>query len=391
MKLKHDLVIDALVNKVTSICPIEQDLGLLNGLSGHLLFLSSVEKCMPGTIEPSAFQSQFDRLHESLGGDIKNISLGDGLTGIGFAFELILQILDLDENINEDIDLFLSRVIQHFSSKNDYELLNGLTGILWYAVQRYEHKTGAELFHAALELLLNLKIDLAEQGIAWSTPENSSFRFDKTKDVEFNLGLAHGNFGVLAVLVRAFEKEPSKQLEQSIERLVTWLIAQGTITNKVSCYGYCCGDEKKSRLAWCYGDLTGALVLWRAGKALNDSKVQTKAKAIAELAAGRRIDNSDVADAGLCHGFAGNAVLFQNLYQQMQSDSLKVASDYWYALLDDALESDVEHFKGAWRFDPISGEYKECFGLLEGYSGIGLALLSRHHFVSEWQTCLLMD
>ena len=79
-------------------------------------------------------------------------------------------------------------------------------------------------------------------------------------------------------------------------------------------------------------------------------------------------------------------LIFQLLHQIIPYPEFKNASDYWYEKL---LEK--------YRLEGISGLYAcradgmhEETGLLEGFSGIGLALLARQGISPDWADALLL-
>jgi lantibiotic modifying enzyme len=88
-------------------------------------------------------------------------------------------------------------------------------------------------------------------------------------------------------------------------------------------------------------------------------------------AAARPPDQTGVVDAGLCHGSAGLAHLFNRMYQMTAEPILADAARFWVertlescsaALSQDATGTDAA--RGAWKGP----------GLLEGAAGVALAL-----------------
>ena len=382
--------IQALATKVAKNIIHEQELGLLKGLSGQLLFLILAEHHFPGTINCQTLKTQVARLQTELANVSYDFSLGSGISGIGMSFELIQKVLDDTSNINQEIDKALLKMLQNFKGNGEYELLQGLTGVMLYALHRLEHSTGQVLLDSSLQNLLNLGSNIDSTTLVWTTKSNSPFKIDFTQQSEFNLGTAHGNTGTLGVFIKIYKKEPTDKLKTVIQQLSHWLLKQGSFSSHDSYFGYTNGDTKQSRLAWCYGDLNNSLILWHAGRLLDDSFITARAKQIALLAAKRRLENSGVDDFGLCHGASGNAVIFQTLYREMQEQSLLDAANYWFSLLIEAANSE-KAANALWRYNPTKQNYVECFGLLEGYAGIGLSLLSLLGFDTSWQNCLLMD
>jgi len=106
----------------------------------------------------------------------------------------------------------------------------------------------------------------------------------------------------------------------------------------------------------------------------------------------RGLPENRVQDAGICHGAAGIAHIFNRLHRNTGRMEFKDAADYWY----------VETIKMAKFDDGLAGYktyYTEAYGgwqpndnFLVGIAGIGLCLLS---FVVEedpaWDECLLLS
>jgi hypothetical protein len=378
-----------LVNKVAANLAQEQNLGLLTGLSGQLLFLTMAEQSIPGIVDTKLLQEQFNRLQLNLASQSSDISLSAGIAGIGLMFELVQEAIGDNTDINLTIDECLIKRLAGTPWQGEYELLRGLSGFLLYAVFRKKSAKGKILLDAVLTQLLNRKLMLGD-GVAWATEKTSIYQLNSNNDIETNLGLAHGNTGTLRVLTMAYQQYPSIQLKSIIHKHSTWLLSQGIENIQGSCFGYYSGDTRQSRLAWCYGDLSNSLVLWHAGKALNDPHIMNRARNIALLSAKRRMKTSGVTDMGLCHGASGNAILFSTLYSELGEQSLHDASNYWFSLLFNSADSEND-LCAYWMHNCIENKYVESFSLLEGYPGIGLALLSQLGFNTSWKTCLLMD
>src|SRR5262249_4438241 len=86
---------------------------------------------------------------------------------------------------------------------------------------------------------------------------------------------------------------------------------------------------QKCRIAWCYGDLEMAAVLTAAARAAARRDWERAALALALRAADRPFAGSVVSDAGLCHGAAGVAHLFNRLYQASGEPRLAEAARRW--------------------------------------------------------------
>jgi lantibiotic biosynthesis protein len=133
------------------------------------------------------------------------------------------------------------------------------------------------------------------------------------------------------------------------------------------------------RLAWCYGDLGLSTALLGAALAVGNAGWARHALSIARRAAGRSFADSGVRDAGLCHGAAGNAHMFNRLYQATGDRVFLDAARVWLRRTLQFYRPD-HGFGGyrAWTKPPESpeGAWVHVPGLLMGTAGIGLALIS---------------
>lgn len=125
--------------------------------------------------------------------------------------------------------------------------------------------------------------------------------------------------------------EGSREL---LEGAVSWLLAQRNgHGNSVFPYFSAPGQgpvQADSRLAWCYGDLGIATVVLLAARAAGRADWELEALRVAEHAARRPFCESGVEDGMFCHGAAGNAHLFNRLYQATRHPGLRHAAQHWY-------------------------------------------------------------
>jgi len=106
----------------------------------------------------------------------------------------------------------------------------------------------------------------------------------------------------------------------------------------------------------------------------------------------RDIDEARIVDAGLCHGAYGVMHIYTYMYSETKELLFKETAEYW---MQKGLEMDT-HVDGhagycKWYGGPNSGWSKET-NLLEGISGIGLALISYvAPFKTKWDECLMIS
>jgi lantibiotic modifying enzyme len=106
----------------------------------------------------------------------------------------------------------------------------------------------------------------------------------------------------------------------------------------------------------------------------------------------RGLQENSVLDAGVCHGTAGIASIFNRLYLKTAREEFKEAAVYWCqeTLSMAKFEDGFAGYK-TWRTEKYGG-WQTSTSLLEGVSGIGLCLLS---FVTSddpaWDECFLLS
>jgi hypothetical protein len=322
-------------------------------------------------------------------------SLYGGLTGVGWALAHLggrLPGLDGEDDLGQIDDVLLDH-LDRSPWPEDYDLISGLVGFGVYALERLPRPAAV----ACLQRVIAHLARTAERhpgGVTWWTnpawlPPETRAEFPRGY---YNLGLAHGVPGVIALLGQACAADVAAGTARPLlEGAVRWLLAQ----QGPGGYPHWVGPEgpgRPARLAWCYGDPGVAAALLWAARCVQEPAWEEEARAIARRAAGRPPDQAGVVDAGLCHGACGLGHLFNRLFQATGDPQLAEASRLW---LERALqmrrpgrgiggyEAWLPDDKGAlsWAADP---------GLLTGAAGIALALLAATSAIEPaWDSMLL--
>jgi lantibiotic biosynthesis protein len=321
-------------------------------------------------------------------------SLFGGFTGVAWASQHVSRLLgpvagpaglpDLDAEAYEEIDQTLLETLTKRPWKGDFDLCTGLAGIGVYAVERLPRPAAVRCLAAVVTHLAETA-SIDERGTTWLTrPEFiPAHRRDEEPLGYFNLGVAHGVPGVLAVLADACRVEPCARLARELlSGAVQWLLALPRAEPAGSRFGKWVsprsGVVPAPRLAWCYGDPGIAVTLLYAARKARESGWEREALAIARHAARVPAAEAGVVDPALCHGAVGLAHLYNRLYQATAEEPFAKAARSWYRRALDMRQGE-EGIAGfcswgpsadpaqAWRGDP---------GLLTGASGIGLALLA---------------
>jgi lantibiotic modifying enzyme len=215
----------------------------------------------------------------------------------------------------------------------------------------------------------------------------------------YNLGVAHGVPGVVAVLAQAHAAGVAPgATEPLLEGAMRWLWAQArekapgprfpTMVDERA------RDEEQSRLAWCYGDLGVATSLLGAARQVRRADWERQALELLARCAERSFASSGVNDAGLCHGATGNAQMFNRVFQATGDASFREAAEKWidHALAYRKPGTGVGGFQ-AWIVNTTLEEaaWQDVPGFLEGAAGIALALLAATQPVEpRWDRLLLI-
>jgi lantibiotic biosynthesis protein len=304
-------------------------------------------------------------------------SLYSGFTGIAWAVELVDRLLGNEgEDRNGDIDDALTGLLHRYPEDAPYDLINGLTGLGVYALARWPRPGAAPCLLGVVEQLAR-RARHDRDGIYWWTPPSwRGPRGERYQPAGVDLGVAHGIAGVIPFLARVHRLGLARPtVRPLLDGAVRWLLAHMVDTVSGPTAPYFVADDVEpgpARSAWCYGDPGVAAALLLAARDVGEPGWAAVATALAMGAANRPPDQSGVVDAGLCHGSAGLAHLFNRMYQMTSESVLADAARFWVertlelcsaaAPGRDALLSDVA--EPAWKGP----------GLLEGAAGVALAL-----------------
>ncbi|HXI96553.1 MAG TPA: lanthionine synthetase C family protein [Candidatus Acidoferrum sp.] len=333
--------------------------------------------------------------------------LYDGFTGVAWAVELLRRQIDLglDDDVNDTVDEALAAYVARTPWRRDYDLISGLAGIGVYALERKPSSQRSSLLACIVDRLSETSTHTAG-GITWHTPPELVVDWQRElyPDGYYNLGLSHGVPGVIALLGRVIgEGIAAAHARTLLDGAVSWLLSVENPADSVSRFGTRLttvpGERRGawSRVSWCYGDLGIAAALLSAARHAGQPSWEREALRIARHAAGRPVAGSDVLDAGICHGAAGNGHLFNRLYQATGDTLLLEAARGWFerALAMRRPGQGVAGYlalRSEYRPLPPGhpGYWDDEPGFLKGAAGIGLALLVATTSVSpEWDRILL--
>ena len=304
-----------------------------------------------------------------------------------------------DGDPNEDIDAALHAYVARSPWTGEYDLVSGLVGLGVYALEGLP-RAGARRLLALIVERLEETTERTEAGVRWLTPPRflpDGLR-EKAPRGYYNLGLAHGVPGVIALLggVCAAGMAPAKA-RRLLDGAVSGLLSQKLPPGASSAFPAWTAPgvpAVPARSAWCYGDPGVAAALLCAARAVDNASWEREALEIARRAAARPADETGVRDAGLCHGAAGLAHLFNRMYQATGDPWLGNAARSWFArTLELRRPGCGIGGYAALRSRPDEpARWAEDSGLLTGAAGIALALLAAVTPVEPaWDRMLLVS
>lgn len=311
-----------------------------------------------------------------------NTALFGGVTRFGWTMAHLAEG-DGADRLCESLDAKLIGLLSGVWSES-YDLISGLVGIGVYALER-----GAGGRALAVRVLEHLAA-LAQQrrgGFAWHTDSRFLPAWQRAVAPRgyWNLGIAHGSAGVVALCARyVVEGVETKLALEVLRGAMAHLLAAGPHYASWDVDGH--DVQPSTRLAWCYNDLGIAASLLRA--ALVDSQWLLSAVALARDCALRSFEAAKVENAALCHGAAGVAHIFNRMFQATGDGVLGAAAERWVDFTISSL-----HQPSPFERSPSRGASSGInSSLLTGATGVALLL---HSTVSEaeplWDRLLLID
>jgi lantibiotic modifying enzyme len=276
--------------------------------------------------------------------------------------------------------------------EGNYDFLHGAVGIAFCLLKYIKSKSTIESLDKFLEILLSNGIK-EKNTIKWlsSAVHNQSIN-------GVNFGLSHGLASIIGVLLSFIKANVSVSVcISTINQTINYILKYKNKSQSLSVFPDFVTENLpviyNGRLAWCYGDLGVAYTLWRASEVLKREDVKIYAeKVLLETTQRRNLAQNSIVDAGLCHGAAGVAHIYNRMYNHTKIEIFKETSLYWFK---QTLKM-ANHYDGlagfkVWRPIDLGGIQNDP-SLLEGVAGIGLALISAVYGIEpKWDECLLLS
>ena len=246
--------------------------------------------------------------------------LFDGLAGLGFAIHHLADVIGDERDVLARLDEHVLDAIGA-APATAWDLTQGVIGLGVYGLER----GAAAILAAAVERLTRLAERDAD-GARWRTVE------PEYPDGFFNLGLAHGQAGAIALLAEAHAIGTGDAA--LVGDAVRWLRAheRDAMPRFPMFHPEVHLGFDGILDGWCYGDPSTALVLVQAGTRLDQPAWREAGRALAHHAAARRDDELArlTIDRSLCHGAISHAHLFHRLGRALGDEALLATARRWY-------------------------------------------------------------
>jgi len=313
-------------------------LGLMSGKLG-LAFLAAYYAEWTKQEEYLDFASAtIDECFEQISESEENLdTFCDGVAGVAWVVQHFMQKgwLEKEEETLLQFDEYLEDIGLHYFQKGYYDYLHGGVGVALYWLER---DTGANYLKQVVHLLHQHAVE-DQNGIYWLNVDLGLMYREQIVQKQINFSLSHGISSIIYLLTKIHAKGIETALCEKMILGAIRFIKNNPCDPKEAC-SFPSGlnvDEDgiysmghPSRLAWCYGDLGMSVILLQAGMHLDKPDVVDFAKEIALKTVERNtLENSDVKDAGMCHGIFGIALIYKKLFDYTNDNVFMEAYTHW--------------------------------------------------------------
>lgn len=357
-----------------------------------------------GALEDDVTQQRLDLAAEGFANRLELGFQGLGLYGGVLGAGWVAQHLAPDDDGNDElyalIDDELAAAMGVERWQGDYDLISGLVGFGVYLIERVQSPRPGSAAQTLTRLVHHLDQlgERTDDGIRWFTaPERlPPWQRELSPNGYYNLGLAHGVPGIIALL-GLVQASPARSgvADELLRGAVRWMESEKLPPTPRGCFPSMTNDRhppSPSRTAWCYGDPGVAAAMWAAARRAGGGSWEADAIAVARMSAERPTELCGVQDAGLCHGAAGLAHIFNRYYQASRDPVFRDAALRWFERTLE-IRRPGEGVGGilAYRVEGANHSWEPNASFLEGAMGVGLALLGGLGVDPGWDRLLLCD
>ncbi len=320
------------------------------------------------------------------------LGLFGGTAGIGWAVAQLAEG-DVAQLVCARVDTALEQAVA--KDAWPYDLIAGITGFGVYALAR--GAAGQPLATRVVRALAR-RARPRPVGLAWHTAPTvlPATQREEAPQGYWNLGVAHGTPGVVALLARCIAADVERELATTlVEGAVAFLRSVGGDRDDARYGAWIAGAADGTEihatpspaLAWCYHDLGIAMALLSAANVTGCAAWRDDALALARDCARRPQADARIHGSSLCHGAAGAAHMFLRLHHATGEAVFVDAARQWF---DRALDMDPPLAESATAEEAALKRLDAS--LLNGAAGVALAF---HAAITDveptWDGRLLVD
>ncbi|NME66793.1 lanthionine synthetase LanC family protein [Flammeovirga aprica] len=383
---------NVLFNKIIQNYEKDDSVCLYGGLSGKALLIALIYLTTSEDKYYELLMESIDKINSTIEEGSISPFLSNGLAGVGLLYNYLdgKDILDAQQFLESvDIHLFDSMISLFQDEKNSSDQMNGSLGIGLYFLNR-KHNEAIEVL---LDYIFKNKVE-TEHHCYWIRNQQFSLNDEVGQSIDF--GLAHGNMGKIYILMKSIELKIRKdECVFLLKKCIKYYMDNQQNFEEVGSDFPSMktkNDEsllQKSRLAWCYGDLTIWYTLYKASVLINDTYVeQHSIKRLINSLKRQNYNDTFLKEPGFCHGFIGVSYIYFKLWKMTGIDEFKTGHEYWLERVNTFTEENKDYL-----LEPEgTEEMKSHSGLLEGTVGVALCMLTfSNPEIEGWSSLLMLD
>jgi hypothetical protein len=282
------------------------------------------------------------------------------LPSLCFVLRVVKEDGILDIDLGEDeLKIFDELIYKHanvFLRDENLDYLFGAPASLHYLLKRVDENPAVKGYIEWLIGTIDTMGIQDEKGIRFYNSHVN--RQNKSRDID--TGLAHGQCGLLLVLLKVYEAGICRTATRRIiEGMLRYLHGLKLTPDRAAGYPafYPVGmtesldkthptNRRKynNRMGWCYGDLNIVLAFYRAARILEEPSWIDEADEVG-LDCCTRLDirDSDIVAGHICHGSSSLVLFFKALYAERPLAAYLDACAYWTRFTEDYVERQLEN------------------------------------------------
>jgi hypothetical protein len=293
---------------------------------------------------------------------IKNITLADGLIGLGILLNLLIKKNHLDQTYLEQLEVINVNAFENclkMIKEERFDYFYGSIGLLHYFSELNENDYCNQIIDLLYEY--SLKKDFLFYN-----------NFNDPYVEGINFGVAHGSFSIASICANLYQKDIRKEKvkEIAIKTIKSLFqfkkdnnkkikMVRGKLSDYNSLFPYNITTNKKGmfskenkenkyyytdRLGWCNGDLSRSLIMYRVGVLFDDKEILEMANLVGKSTLERKKEEETaVRNFHFCHGSSGILHMYSNIYKLTKNEIYEESIDYWKNKTLDFLERKIDN------------------------------------------------